>query len=419
MFRKIAQNAGTPPSDGAGEVPLRRVFWLTLVLSLIGVAVSLELTRIHLFVHTDPSYHSICAMSDGVNCETVAASPFSVFAGLPVSVWGIFGYLSMGAFAWSALRDRKRHPTWPLGILIVLAAFSVATSAVLGYISATRIDSLCLFCMATYVINGLVLALCLVGWRQAQASLKELIGRDAKAVLSRPLVSLLLALLSLAALGALHVFVPPYWATTGWSDLPMLPTGDDEQGHHWIGASNPRLTIVEFSDYQCPHCRAAHKDVRALAARHDDEIRLVHRHLPLDMACHPAITQPFHSRACLFAEAAECAALQDRFWDMNDALFASQETSTADDVDPIELGVRLGLDRSELESCLRSHATGDRIDSDIREAMARRLRGTPTFVVGDRLFVGGIPKEQLERLLEEAVVSDQASRPGDTSAFEG
>jgi uncharacterized membrane protein len=59
-----------------------------VLLSLLGVAVAIELTRIHVFVHIDPSYHSVCAMSEGLNCETVAVSPYSVFAGLPVSVLG-------------------------------------------------------------------------------------------------------------------------------------------------------------------------------------------------------------------------------------------------------------------------------------------------------------------------------------------
>jgi uncharacterized membrane protein len=60
-------------------------------LCLVGIAVSAELTRVHVFVHTDPDYHSLCAMSEGINCETVAISPYSVFAGLPVSVWGLAG----------------------------------------------------------------------------------------------------------------------------------------------------------------------------------------------------------------------------------------------------------------------------------------------------------------------------------------
>ena len=84
-------------------------------------------------------------------------------------------------------------------------------------------------------------------------------------------------------LGVLYGFVPSYWKTPGWSDLPTLASGNDERGHHWIGAADPRLTIVEFSDYECPHCRAAHKAIRVLAARHPEQIRLVHRHLPLDM----------------------------------------------------------------------------------------------------------------------------------------
>lgn len=395
---------GAERDAGPAEVaaPSRRTMHVFALLALVGVVVAAELTRIHVFVHTDPSYHSICAVSEGVDCETVAVSPYSVFAGLPVSVWGLLGYLVMGGLALSAVGARRPHPTWPLGLLLALSAFSVAISASLAYVSATRIDSLCLFCMGSYAVNAGLFAVGLVALRRSRASVAGLVLADAKALAARPRLFAATALCGVAALGALYGFVPSYWGTPGWSDLPGLPTGVDGEGRHWIGARSPRLTIVEFSDYECPHCRAAHRAVRALAAEHPERVRLVHRHLPLDRACNPGLRRPFHQRSCLFAEAAECAGREGRFWEMNDALFSIQESVRVADVDPVDLAVRLGLDRSEFERCLRRHATAERVAVDVREGLARGLRGTPSFLVGGRLFLGRIPEEALEELVGAA-----------------
>jgi protein-disulfide isomerase len=196
--------------------------------------------------------------------------------------------------------------------------------------------------------------------------------------------------------------MPRYWKTPGWTDLPRLAAGVDPGGHHWIGARDPALTIVEFSDYECPHCRAAHKEIRMLAGKHPGAIRLVHRHLPLDMACNPSVARPFHLHACRFAEAAECAGRLGRFWEMNDALFSVQETTKADAVDPVVLAVRLGLDRPAFERCLETHQTLDRVREDVREAILRSLQGTPSFFLQDRLFLGRIPEAEIDARLREA-----------------
>ena len=408
----VAVNTGTSRTrqdgDGArsskGGTPETRPStvgsWIAL-LCLLGIGVSVELTRIHVFAHTDPAYHSVCALNEGVNCETVAVSPYSVFAGLPVSVWGIVGYLSMGILALWNRSTKRLHPTWPLGLLLLLTASSAAVSGVLAFISATRIDSLCVFCVGSYAVNAALLIVTVLAVRRCRTRAGQLLALDIRTLAKRPSLTAGLTLLGAAAVGLLWAFVPAYWHTPGWTDLPKLAHGATNDGRHWIGAREPTLTIVEFSDYECPHCRAAHKAVRALAGTYPDKIRLVHRHLPLDMSCHPQLRRPFHQRACLFAEAAECAGLQGRFWDMNDALFATQETTESTDVDPEALAVRLGLDRSEFKRCLVTHATAKRVRSDLDDGIARNLSGTPTFLVGERVFLGRIPEAALERLLAE------------------
>jgi protein-disulfide isomerase/uncharacterized membrane protein len=384
-------------------------------LCIAGIGVSAELTRIHVFVHTDPDYHSVCAVSEGVNCETVAASPFSVFAGAPVSVWGMGGYALMGLLAlWGLIRRRRLHETWPLGLLLLLTAVSVATSAALAFISLTRIDSLCLFCTASYAINLGLLSLVIVAIRRADLRFIELLALDARALASRPVVTIVIIGAMVSAAIALPRLIPAYWKTPEWLDLPALDTGVNPEGHHWIGSKTPAVTIVEFSDYECPHCRAAHKAIRVLAARYPDEIQLVHRHFPLDMACNPRIPRPFHARACFFAEAAECAGREGRFWEMNDALFSIQDTVKTENVNPVDLAVRLGLNRSEFKQCLERHATAGRIADDLEEAAARKLKGTPSFLIGDRLFLGKVPENEIERLLKrpQPETGNTASREG-------
>lgn len=400
--KKTTQKTRTasPSPTPSPRSPVRALMLSFVFLSVLGVMVSIELTRIHLSVNTDPNYHSVCAVSEEMNCETVAASPYSVFVGLPVSVWGIIGYFVMGVLGFWACSKRRLHTLWPLGLLLLLAALSVATSVVLGFISATRIDSLCLFCVTSYAINAVLLVLAVVAWKQTHRSFVGLVQSDVKCLLARPMIFAALIISGVAVFFALYLFVPSYWRTPGWSDLPKLATGEDENGNHWTGASNPRVTIVEFSDYECPHCRAAHKATRALAAKHPDQIRLIHRHLPLDRECNPNIRRTFHKRACFFAEAAECAGLQGRFWEMNDALFSVQETVKTEKVDPVDLAVRLGLNRSDFKRCLENRETAQRVAADLEAAASYKIRATPSFLIGERVFLGKITEGDLEQFLE-------------------
>ena len=380
------------------------------VLCLLGIAVSIELTKIHVLTHTDPEFHAVCAVSEGMNCETVALSPYSVFAGLPVSVWGIVGYVLMALLAISRAWRRHLHPMWPNGGLWLLSCVYFLTSVILAYISFARIDSLCLFCMASYAINTLLMLLSiwlLYGYRLNPVSA---LLADAKALFERPGLLAAIILIGGMSIGATQDLVKPYWGLEGWNDLPDLPMGVDKNGHHWIGAVNPTVTIVEFSDYECPHCRKAHKKIRMLAASHPEEIRLFHRHLPLDKACHPRMRREFHHHACNFARAAECAGVEGRFWEMNDALFSIQDKIKSSDVDVELLAVQIGLDRSAFKKCMLEKRTMTKITADLGTAMKEGLRGTPTFLMRGEKYIGRIPEATLNKLLEESVTGPRISQ---------
>ena len=383
-----------------------RLPWITaLLLCAAGLAAALKLALIHRQVHEDPSVASFCALSDSVNCDTVALSPYSVFLGAPVAVWGLVGYALLAAVIVRAWLARHRHT--PLAIFTALSTVTVGVSAVLATISALFIESLCILCFSTYLINGLLLGLSVMLWR------RECSGLGVRAALqqlrrkSRP-IGLLGAAAGIA--GALLSWCfPKYWisaaqasttapppsVTQEASDCPAqaaFATGVTDDGHPWIGAREPGLLVVEFSDYQCPFCSRAHREIRTYVRAHPETIRLVHRHFPLDQACNPSITRPFHPHACFYAKLAICAQQQDKFWAANDYLYTRGRDPTR--VTAEELAQELGLELAELSECLQQRASGP-LNQDLQEGLRLQLRGTPTFLVDGELHMGRVPPEIL------------------------
>lgn len=374
-----------------------RLTIFVLVVCLIGLGVAVELTTIHYQSHTNPNYESICAINKALNCETVARSRYSVFLGLPISVWGIFAY---GVFimlcGYSLLRKRSLS-----GILVLGFGGAFTASVLLAYISTVLIESLCLFCTTLYFVNTILLVLGIVQNLPRPGSLFKNIAEDFAFVFSklRFFGPLGIAFATLVALTL--ILYPPYWKQSQFATLPVLNTGVTPEGHPWIGAINPILTVVEFSDYECPFCRRAHYEMRMMLARYSDEVRLVHKHMPMDNKCNAYIENPFHERACEFAKAADCAGAQKKFWPFNDVLFGTQETQPAENINLEKLSDQLHMDFAKLLACMKSAKTIKRISEQIHEANNLHIPGTPTYYVGAQPYPGGIPEQTLQKILKK------------------
>ena len=164
-----------------------------------------------------------------------------------------------------------------------------------------------------------------------------------------------------------------------------------EDGHPWIGAKHPNVTVVEFSDYQCPFCNQAHAGMRALLATHPG-LRLVHRHFPLDQACNPIIDKPFHPYACAYSALAACAGEQNQFWAANDYLF--KHGHDPDPVEPAAFARAVRVDPTKLGECLEQRAWA-MVRPDVEEAVRLKITGTPTFQINGQLYLGQIPADVL------------------------
>jgi uncharacterized membrane protein len=185
---------------------------VALVLCVLGIGVSIYLSYIHYFVHTDPAYHSVCAIDAEVNCETVAQSPYSVLLGLPVSVWGLAAYALLTALCIWGLVPGRLHPGWPRGLLFFTSLLGLAASAALAYISFFRIESLCLFCLSLYVINLLLSGAAVAALITAHRNPVALLAADLAALVRRPLALVAVVLPLAAAIGLplwLVLLAPP------------------------------------------------------------------------------------------------------------------------------------------------------------------------------------------------------------------
>jgi protein-disulfide isomerase/uncharacterized membrane protein len=368
--------------------------WIILFLCLAGFLVSLDLAWLHYKVHTDPSFHSFCAISDSFNCETVAESSYSVLLGLPIAVWGMLGYMLMGVFAAAAFFQARREAAHLT--LMALAVFSVICSLTLALVSYCVICSFCLLCTISYLIN-----LSLLGSLVATTRFRSFPWKDAlKAAIRYPLQRPFILTLAVVGVAVLAALFPRYWEKGGGHRrADSLSFGVTAEGAHWIGAQHAVLTVVEYSDYLCPHCRRGHLTMRNLTLSHPGKMRLIHRHFPLDQECNRLILRPFHKGACLLSRAAYCAGQQRKFWEMNDRLVQGQTAANLRLNDLVTgFAGELGMDLQAFNECLKSEQAVNAVKDDIESGLVLGISGTPSFVVGDKVYLGVLPPEVMSQL---------------------
>jgi protein-disulfide isomerase/uncharacterized membrane protein len=379
-----------------------------LVVCTIGICLSADLLRLHVNVHTDPDYQSYCAMSERVNCNTVALSGYAVVLGLPLAIWGILAYLAMAVLAVWGLRERPRTPAWPFGLLVWLSLFATLTGIILLGISHFVIESMCIVCTGSYVVNFALLATSYEAVRRIGLTPLAALRDDMRSISAGPWpVATLAGTLALAA-ALLWATVPPYWRVEASTSPRGILVGETSDGHPWIGADRPTLEIIEYSDYQCPHCRRGHIAVRNLVEAYPDQVRLVHRNYPLDHQCNEIVANPFHEHACEYARMAVCARQKGRFWEVNDYLFARGYNRAP--VSTRDLAVEIGLDAEAMAACVSGPAARLAVQEDLAAGRALGIRGTPTYVIGETVYPGRIPPDVIAAALSGQPDTGRPSR---------
>jgi protein-disulfide isomerase len=148
---------------------------------------------------------------------------------------------------------------------------------------------------------------------------------------------------------------------------------------HWTGAHNPRVTIVVFSDFQCPYCAWGAKTLVEVLENYPTHVRVIFKH-------HQFKSQ---KEAFLVHLASLAAGLQDKFWQMHDLIFENQSKLKREDL--IAYAEKLKLEIPRFKADLESQALSKQIERDTAFAMRIGARGTPTFFINGKKIVGAVP----------------------------
>lgn len=165
---------------------------------------------------------------------------------------------------------------------------------------------------------------------------------------------------------------------TSWGPIAATPRARIE------GDSHAPLTIVEYSDFQCPSCARIQPTLSAFLDTYKGKIRLAYKYFPLTM---------MHKNAMAAAHAAQCAAEQNKFWPFQDQLFATQgewENLSDPTTNFMAIGAQAQLDPTAFGACYTDPSRLQIIQKDMAEGQAREVNATPTFFVGDERLVGGV-----------------------------
>lgn len=155
------------------------------------------------------------------------------------------------------------------------------------------------------------------------------------------------------------------------------------------GGDDAEITVVEFSDFQCPFCGRVNGTLRQVEETYGDQVRIVFKHLPLRM----------HAQAPLAHAASEAAKNQGKFWEMHDLIFANQRELT--EAKFIEYAGGLDLDVEQFKADMNSAAVKKRVDADVAEASRLGVTGTPGFFINGRFLSGARPFGDFKRLIDE------------------
>ncbi|MDE3050948.1 MAG: DsbA family protein, partial [Nitrospirota bacterium] len=167
---------------------------------------------------------------------------------------------------------------------------------------------------------------------------------------------------------------------------PILSVSADDDPS--VGPANAPVTIVEFSDFQCPYCRLSVPMIKEILAKYPGKVKVVYRDYP----------GPNHPHAQQAAEAAQCAGDQGKFWEYHDSLFDRQAPGTGWNF--TELAKEIGLNQEAFATCLDTGRYREEVAKDLQEGIKLGVASTPTFFINGRPLVGAQPFAEFQAMID-------------------
>jgi uncharacterized membrane protein/protein-disulfide isomerase len=369
---------------------------LLLAFAALGLGAASTSSYVHYQLLTDPSYSSFCDVNATVNCTQAYLSPYGSLLGVPVALFGVFFFTlvlllaGVGGRARSTVRDAI--PAYIFAISTVGLAFILY----LGWASYVQLKTFCMLCAVTYVSVAGIFIVSGGATSFPMTTLPRRIPRDVRAFMSSP-VALVLALLFVAGAGTVIASFPGEQAAHP-APAPLKTLNDQQRADlaKWwdlqpklespIPMDGAKVMVVVFSDFQCPHCRAAHDAYKPIIAKYgSSQVRFVLKHFPLEGECNSFAPGGGHSAACEAAAAVVLARQTGKADKMTDWLFDNQEKLTPS-------GVRVAAhDIGGIPDFNGAYADAlKEVRADANLGGAVGVTSTPTIVLDNKKLPAGV-----------------------------
>lgn len=376
----------------------RRLYAIS-ILSLIGLGISVFMTQHYYDLHNGTAgFKSFCNLSKNMNCDIVTLSPFAVVAaGIPLATFAVGGFLSLFMLSLISYANSWRKE----GIRALFFLSTMASFICLFYIviMAVYIKTFCILCLT---IDILVFALLFLtgSLNPSKWTIRHLDFSKWTVFSGLILGSFLVPIVLLSS--PENNLIPKSKALIFVDSILSTPkvSVKIDSSLPSIGNINAPITIVEFSDFQCPYCRLGAINVNSLMNRFQNQIRLIFRNFPLNQNCNSMVQSVVHPAACEAARVAVCGFKQGKFQAVYETLFDHQSFLVAGGTFNLVNKIP-GLNESQLRSCEASPEANILIHQDVEEARNLGIQSTPTFFVNGLKVEGALPLSVWEILIDK------------------
>lgn len=370
---------------------------IALVSTLVSVIIHLYLTSHYFALKFGTAVgQSLCNVSEKLNCDAVSASTYATAFGVPLSIWGLvvnavlFGMILLAWLEWTEHPERLRR--WAL----LLSGMSLGASIAMAVVSITLLSNYCLFCIGLYILSALTFFTYIRVLREPLfMHLKRDLGKlwaesrgIVLAFISIPLLALLLNKMYATNIANVDMSQTVRDALAEWDvnpkqdfvAKPALVTGPAPE--------KAALTVTEFADFRCGHCKHASYSLDAFINAHPD-VRFEFYNFPLDGACNEKIPSS-DGISCRVAASITCAENEGKGWPMHKAMFSKQdEVLRSKSISELDLILsaqvaQLGLNWETFSRCLSDPAVIDSVRSQAKQGALVNVQGTPTIFANGR-----------------------------------